>query len=79
MAVQKSNARNMISGSTNLQGFTKRSENTENTSFFIFRDQETKDFSNITLIFNFEGFVLQDGFSLENWKDLIFKERNGEN
>lgn len=79
MAIQKSNALNMISCFTNLQGFTKRSENTENTSIFIFRDQETKDFSNITSNFNFEGFILQDGFSLENWKDLIFKERTWEN
>lgn len=66
MVIQKANALNMISCSTNLQDFIKKLGNTENTSFFMFRDQETKYFSNITLNFNFEGFIRQDGFSLEN-------------
>lgn len=47
--------------------------------FFTLRDQETKYFSNITLNFNFESFIFQDGFSPDNWKDLIFKERNWKN
>lgn len=66
MVIQKANALNMISYSTNLQDFIKKLGNTENTSFFMFRDQETKYFIHITLNFNFEGFILQDGFSLED-------------